>query len=90
MTDQVNRQRLDGKVAIVTGATGGIGEATSKLFLQLGAQVMLVARSSEKLDATLARLKSEGDVAGSVAEAADEKAFAAAVGDRRSGDSQAG
>jgi NAD(P)-dependent dehydrogenase (short-subunit alcohol dehydrogenase family) len=79
VTDQVNRQRLDGKVAIVTGATGGIGEATSKLFLQLGAQVMLVARSSEKLDATLARLSSEGDVAGRVAEAADEKAFAAAV-----------
>jgi NAD(P)-dependent dehydrogenase (short-subunit alcohol dehydrogenase family) len=79
VTDQVNRQRLDGKVAIITGATGGIGEATAKLFLQLGAKVMLVARSAQKLDATLARLRSEGDVAGSIADAADENAFESAV-----------
>ena len=79
MTDEIKKQRLDGKVAIVTGATGGIGEATAKLFLKLGAKVMLVARSSKKLDATLQRLKSEGEVAGSLAEAADEDAFATAV-----------
>ena len=79
MTSELNKQRLDGKVAIVTGATGGIGEATAKLFLQLGAKVMLVARSAEKLDATLGRLSPVGEVAGSVAEAADEAAFAAAV-----------
>jgi len=76
----MNRQRLDGKVAIVTGATGGIGEATAKLFLELGARVMLVARSEDKLAATLDRLKPLGEVAGSIAEAADEIAFAAAVG----------
>jgi NAD(P)-dependent dehydrogenase (short-subunit alcohol dehydrogenase family) len=75
----MSRQRLDGKVAIVTGATGGIGETTAKLFLQLGARVMLVARSADKLAATLDRLKPFGEVAGSVAEATDENAFAAAV-----------
>ena len=79
MTSEIDKQRLDGKVAIVTGATGGIGEATAKLFLELGAKVMLVARSPDKLAATLARLQSVGDVAGSVAEAHDEQAFAAAV-----------
>lgn len=79
MTGETNKQRLDGKVAIVTGATGGIGEATAKLFLQLGASVMLVARSADKLAKTLDRLKAFGDVAGSLAEAADEDAFAAAV-----------
>lgn len=75
----MNRQRLDGRVAIITGATGGIGEATAKLFLQLGAKVMLVARSTDKLAATLARLEPLGEVAGSLAEATDEAAFSAAV-----------
>ena len=79
MTDVMNRQRLDDKVAIITGATGGIGEATATLFLQLGARVMLVARSADKLADTLARLEPLGEVAGSLAEAADEEAFAAAV-----------
>lgn len=74
-----NKQRLDGKVAIVTGATGGIGEATASLFLELGAKVMLVARSGDKLADTKARLEPLGEVAGSVAEAADEAAFAVAV-----------
>lgn len=79
MTEEMNKQRLDGKVAIITGATGGIGEATAKLFLQLGGKVMLVARSADKLAATLGRLKPLGEVEGSLAEAADEAAFAAAV-----------
>jgi len=43
------RKRLDGKTAIITGATGGIGEATAKRFLDEGANVMLVGRSKEKL-----------------------------------------
>ncbi len=57
MSNVTDRQRLDDKVAIITGATGGIGEATAKLFLELGAKVMLVARSAEKLAATMGRLE---------------------------------
>ena len=79
MNDMVNRQRLDGKVAIVTGATGGIGEATAKLFLALGARVMLVARSADKLAATTARLQGLGELDGSIADSTDEAATAAAV-----------
>ena len=74
-----NRQRLDGKVAIVTGATGGIGEATARLFLELGAKVMLVARSPGKLAATTARLKGLGEFDGAIADSTDEAATAAAV-----------
>lgn len=71
--------RLQGKVAIITGATGGIGEATAKLFLKEGAKVMLVARSLEKLQSTLQRLPTGADLAHHVADAADEAANAAAI-----------
>jgi NAD(P)-dependent dehydrogenase (short-subunit alcohol dehydrogenase family) len=73
------KKRLQGKVAVITGATGGIGEATAKLFLQEGASVMLVARSAEKLKATRDRLAVEQNLAQFVADATDEAAMAAAI-----------
>ena len=72
-------KRLEGKTAIVTGATGGIGEATAKRFLEEGASVMLVGRSAEKLESTRGRLSAVGRVAVAVADAADEAATAEAV-----------
>ncbi len=72
-------KRLDGKVAIVSGATGGIGEATATRFLEEGASVMLVGRSAEKLEETRERLAAAGNVATSVADATDEAATQAAV-----------
>ncbi len=75
----MNQGRLEGKVAIVTGATGGIGEATAKRFLAEGASVMLVGRSAEKLRETRARLAVENRIADFVADATDEEATAAAV-----------
>lgn len=74
-----HRKRLAGKIAVVTGATGGIGEATAKLFLQEGARVMLVARSAEKLKQTSERLAATEGLAQFVADATDERATAAAI-----------
>jgi NAD(P)-dependent dehydrogenase (short-subunit alcohol dehydrogenase family) len=71
--------RLAGKTAIITGATGGIGEATAKLFLEEGANVMLVGRSAEKLGATRERLAAGARLAHAVADATNENATAAAV-----------
>lgn len=42
--------RLDGKVAIVTGATAGLGRAVAERFVEEGAKVCVVGRSQEKLD----------------------------------------
>lgn len=42
---------LKDKVAIVTGASSGIGLATARLFAEYGAKVALVARSKDKLEA---------------------------------------
>lgn len=73
------RKRLEGKTAIITGATGGIGEATTKRFLDEGASVMLVGRSEDKLNETRGRLSGFENVAVSVADVADEAATKAAV-----------
>uniref|UniRef100_A0A915AZA5 Uncharacterized protein n=1 Tax=Parascaris univalens TaxID=6257 RepID=A0A915AZA5_PARUN len=47
--------RFDGKVAIITGASGGIGQATAILFAREGAQLMLTGRNAQNL----ARTKTE-------------------------------
>lgn len=71
--------RLSNKTALITGATGGIGEATAKLFLSEGANVMLVGRSAQKLRETHDRLGGGDRLAMAVADAADEPAIKAAV-----------
>src|SRR6185436_7619404 len=43
--------RLDGKTALVTGASQGIGEGIARLLARQGARVVLAARNGEKLEA---------------------------------------
>jgi NAD(P)-dependent dehydrogenase (short-subunit alcohol dehydrogenase family) len=60
--------KLQGKVAVVTGGTTGIGLATAKLFVKEGAYVFIVGRRQEELDEAVQAIGSnvcgvQGDVA---------------------------
>jgi NAD(P)-dependent dehydrogenase (short-subunit alcohol dehydrogenase family) len=51
---------LDGKTAIVTGSSRGIGEAIARGFAENGATVVLASRKQEALDAVAESINSEG------------------------------
>lgn len=50
------KRRLEDKVAVITGGNSGIGLATAKEFASQGAQVVLLARSQEKLDKAISEI----------------------------------
>jgi 7-alpha-hydroxysteroid dehydrogenase len=52
--------RLDGKVAIVTGAGRGIGASIARTFAEAGADVVLTARTKEQLDEVAADVRASG------------------------------
>jgi NADP-dependent 3-hydroxy acid dehydrogenase YdfG len=54
---------IEGKVVVITGASGGIGEATALLLAEHGAKLVLGARRSERLEALAARITELGSEA---------------------------
>ncbi|MGE2728232.1 SDR family oxidoreductase [Mycolicibacterium vaccae] len=54
---------LAGRVAVVTGASSGIGAATAARFAELGAKVALLARRKDRLDALAEQIGEQGGVA---------------------------
>jgi NAD(P)-dependent dehydrogenase (short-subunit alcohol dehydrogenase family) len=69
--------RLDGKVALVTGASRGIGRATAEALAAAGAKVMLSSRKQADLEAAADGI--DGDTSVFVANAGDPDAAAACV-----------
>ena len=71
--------KLKGKVALVTGGTGGIGSAIVRGFLAEGAKVAFSSTSQAKIDALLSELDAGSRVAGFVADMRKEEDIRAFV-----------
>ena len=53
-------ENLDGKAALITGASSGIGESTAEALAEAGASVALAARREDELEQLADRIESEG------------------------------
>lgn len=74
--------RLDGRRALVTGASSGIGLGSAVALAEQGAEVVLAARSAGKLDEAVAAMRAEGWAAESLLlDVADVAATRTAVAD---------
>ena len=75
--------RLDSKVAIITGASSGIGRAAATLFARQGAKLVLSARGRERLGEVADEIRREGGdviaVPGDVSEEAHHQALVEAA-----------
>lgn len=75
--------RLDGKRALITGATSGIGEGCAVALAEAGAHVTLVARTPAKVEAQVAAFQSQGwEAAGLPLDITDIDAAQSAIAER--------
>src|SRR6202048_1822419 len=74
-----DRIRLDGKVAVVTGAAGVIGTATMRLLAERGARIVAVDRKEHALQTAIRDLPASTEALAMTADVTDEDEVAAYV-----------
>jgi Tropinone reductase 1 len=62
------RWTLEGKRALITGGTKGIGRAITEEFLRFGAELIIVARTAEDIDNTVSQFRGGHQIQGIVAD----------------------
>ncbi|MGI5451791.1 SDR family oxidoreductase [Streptomyces sp. CA-249302] len=82
MSTQLTATPLQGRVAVVTGASSGIGEASAEKLAALGAHVVVLARRSDRLTDLVARIEKNGGSATPIAADVTDKAAVQAAADR--------
>lgn len=59
-SNYIQKNYVEGKVIIITGASSGFGKLTAKRAAEMGDKIVLAARSEEKLKETVAEIKAAG------------------------------
>ncbi|UED84890.1 SDR family oxidoreductase [Streptomyces profundus] len=78
----VSQQPLAGRVAVITGASSGIGAASAEHLAGLGASVALLARRADRLDALVERVQGKGGTALALAVDATDRAAVSVAADQ--------
>ncbi|MEV6006074.1 SDR family oxidoreductase [Streptomyces sp. NPDC051976] len=73
---------LRGRVAVITGASSGIGEATAEKLASLGARVVVLARRADRLHDLVERITKDGGTAVAIAADVTDTAAVQAAADR--------
>jgi NAD(P)-dependent dehydrogenase (short-subunit alcohol dehydrogenase family) len=77
--DPLSLFRLDGKVAVVTGASSGLGDRFARVLDAVGARVVIAARRADRLEALAADLTDPVVVAADLADAGERERLATTV-----------
>jgi NADP-dependent 3-hydroxy acid dehydrogenase YdfG len=82
LTMSTQTPTLAGRVAVVTGASSGIGEAAAERLAELGAYVVVLARRADRLNELVDRIEKDGGTAQAIAVDVTDRAGVNAAADR--------